>query len=127
MAKDDSELTPEYMSLADEFLADALMKEAADYVQRGRRHQSLQLSELNDRWVAAFRDVFARRLGQRVTDMDDLGAELRLRGLEPPYDRVVVEVQKIQDELERLGPNSASESHRRAIGEFLTERRKAKH
>jgi len=76
MAEDDAD-----HELANEFLTHVLMNETADYVRRGRQHESLQSSDLEDQWVAAVRDVFVHQKAERVRDMDDLAAELRLRGL----------------------------------------------
>jgi hypothetical protein len=67
MAKDD--FGPEDRALAEEFLAHELMNETTDYMRRGRRFGALELSELNDRWIAAFRDVISNNLRERIVDM----------------------------------------------------------
>jgi hypothetical protein len=122
MAKGDRK--PEDRALADEFLAHELMNETADYVRRGRRFLSLPLSELNERWIAAFRDVVSNSMVDRVVDMDDFAAELRLRELDPPLDRVADEVAKLTADLEKMGPDSPAV--RNAIQEFLIARSKPK-
>jgi hypothetical protein len=124
MTKDDPK--PEDRALTDEFLVHVLMRETADYVQRGRRFLSLPLSELNERWIAAFRDVIINNLRERIIDMDDLAAELRLRELDPPYDRVAEERAKMVAELYKLGPDSATPNMMNAIDEFLIARSKPK-
>jgi hypothetical protein len=124
MAKDVPK--PEDRALAEEFLAHALMNETADYVQRGRRFLSLPLSELDDRWIATFRDVFTNSLVDRIVEMDDLAAELRLRGLDSPYGRVADEIAKMTADLEKIGPNSATPNIKSAIQEFLIARSKPK-
>jgi hypothetical protein len=124
MTKDDPK--PEDRALVDEFLAHELMNETADYVRRGRRYLSLPLSELNDRWIPAFRDAVSNGMVDRVVDMDDLAAELRLRGLDPPFDRVADEVEKLTADLEKTGPDSTSPAVRNAIKEFLIARSKPK-
>jgi hypothetical protein len=124
MAKDDPE--SEYRALAEEFLAHELMSETADYVQRGRRFGSLELSELSDRWISAFRDAFTNSMADRVVEMNDLAAELRLRGLDPPYDRVAAEIAKMTTDLEKIGPDSAMPNIKSAIREFLIARSKPK-
>jgi hypothetical protein len=75
---------PEDRALLDEFLAHELMNETADYMRRGRRFLSLPLSELDDRWILAFRDAISNGMVDRIVDMDDFAAELRLRGIDPP-------------------------------------------
>jgi hypothetical protein len=75
---------PEDRALVDEFIAHELMNETADCMRRGRRFLSLPLSELNDRWILAFRDAISNGMVDRIVDMDDFAAELRLRGIDPP-------------------------------------------
>jgi hypothetical protein len=124
MSKDDPK--PEDRALVEEFLAHELMNETADYLRRGRRFLSLPLSELNDRWIPAFRDAILNKIVDRVLDMDDFAAELRLRGLDPPFDRVADDVAKITADLEKMGPDPESSAVRNAIREFLIARSKPK-
>jgi hypothetical protein len=119
------------IELADEFMQHALMEETKEYLQRGRQHVSLQLAELNDRWVTAFRDWFNHKEQEhgnqeRVIAIDDLSAELRLRGLEPPYASVPDEVAAMHAEMVQLGPDSASDSLRSKIRDFRIQRSKRK-
>jgi hypothetical protein len=121
MSKDD---------LGQEFLQHTLMEETADYLRRGRLHESLPLPELNELWVGAFRAWFEQRgqqeESQRLTVINDLSAELRLRGYDPPYDRVPEEASRMRAEVEQLGPDSASDSLRQKIREFITQKGKLK-
>jgi hypothetical protein len=90
------------IELVEEFLEHALMKETADYVQRGRQYATAFVADINDQWTAAFQAVFTQQQQHRIREMDDLAAELRIRGLEPPYDRVEQEVAALQEALTSL-------------------------
>jgi hypothetical protein len=47
---------------------------------------------MTEGWIIAVRSWLARKDRANERDMDDLAAELRLRGLEPPYDAVEQEL-----------------------------------
>jgi hypothetical protein len=68
----------------------------ADYELRGRPHCQMTLSELNDRWISAYREVFGDKSKAAVRDMSDYFAEFQLRGLRRLPDRVH-EIPGIQD------------------------------
>jgi hypothetical protein len=112
-------------ALADEFLAHMQMEGTVEYLARGRRHQALNLCDLNDQWTAAFLDAFPTGRRERVIDMDDLASELRLRGLDPPYDRVADEVAVMKDRLRQMEPAAAAQMLE-AVRQFLVERSKPK-
>lgn len=65
------------------------MDRTADYVSRGRIHQSRSTGELLERWKAAFE---ARAKEAHSKDLasteQDLHFELIIRGVKPPYDQV---------------------------------------
>jgi hypothetical protein len=113
-------------ALATEFLQHALMNETREYLSRGRMLSESSDEELQEIWVATFERWFAERTAENTRNMDDAAAELRLRNLEPPYDRVKDTTEKIQAEIKRLGPNSPSESLDRSIDEFFAARKKPK-
>jgi hypothetical protein len=83
--------------LAEEFLQHELMNETRTYIERGRRLQTLSNDEIVNTWVATFGRWFGEKTAGNSQDMDDAAAEIRLRGLEMPY-------QKIED------PNSCAPS-----------------
>jgi hypothetical protein len=112
--------------LAQEFLHHALMEETAAYLRRGRQHESLELPELNDHWVTAFRDWFDSREQSHALAVEDLAAELRLRGLDPPYSRIEEEASRMRAEVRELGSDSTSDSLRRQIGKFRIQRNERK-
>jgi hypothetical protein len=59
-----------------------------DYLARGRRFAKLDVERLNKDWIIAVRSWLAHKHRIKERMMDDLAAELRLRGLEPPYGAV---------------------------------------
>ena len=112
-------------ALAESYLQHELMNETKDYLDRGRRFKLLAVTELNEKWVIVFRR-FTAHDRTPIGEMDDLAAELRLRGLDPPYDRVRSEMSKLQDEIKRLGPDAPSDRLDERIARFLAEHKKAK-
>lgn len=80
------------------------MEETAAYLGRGRRFSALSPSELELRWVEAFRTWLGERTDSHLQQMDDLSAELRLRGLEPPYHLVKKESEAIREEIRVADP-----------------------
>ena len=70
---------------------------AADYVRRGRAHRGLTDADLAGAWVAAFRAYSHNPDPARPSRsaLEDLEAELNLRQIDPPFDAV-------REDLERL-------------------------
>ena len=69
---------------------------AADYVRRGRAHRNLTDAELREEWKAAFRAHSQEpRPGLLRRTLQDFQAELDLRKLDPPFDAV-------REDLDRL-------------------------
>jgi hypothetical protein len=64
------------------------MNETRDYVARGRAFEGREDTELIDLWVAAFEKLFITRGPEAKLMVDDIQAELRLRKIEPPEDRI---------------------------------------
>lgn len=70
------------------FLQSELMEETASYLKRGRGFAGLAPDELERKWTASFNAWVAhRREAERILT-EDLEAELRIRGLEPPLHAV---------------------------------------
>jgi hypothetical protein len=68
------------------YLASKTLDEDAQYVARGRMHRQLSKEELIAKWAAAFRRMADEPLDRCLrSSEEDLAAELRLRGIEPPY------------------------------------------
>ena len=93
-------------AMANAMLEDALMKETAAYLSRGRRHSTKSDDDVKRGWTAAFKGWrVAASSPDAQREMDDLAAELRLRRLEPPYDAVEAEMEAMRQEIERAGPD----------------------
>jgi hypothetical protein len=76
----------------DAFLQHTSLGQRRDYLARGRRFGTLDGGQLRESWIIAVRNWLARKDRAAELTMDDLTAELRLRGLEPPYDAIKQEL-----------------------------------
>jgi hypothetical protein len=112
---------------ADEYLQHVLMNETKAYFDRGQRFAMLDVAQLNEKWVVAFKAYFADHNRQQGLEMDDLAAELRLRGLDPPFEAVKAEISKLERALKRIGPHASSPEFEQKVSEFLEQRSKPKH
>jgi hypothetical protein len=113
--------------LAEEFLQHELMNETRAYIERGRRLQTLSDDEIVNTWVATFERWFDEKTAVNSRDMDDAAAEIRLRGLEMPYERVKNKTRALRAELAWLDPeNPSSPEIDRKISDYLEARRKPK-
>ena len=70
------------------FLQLRSIEQRRDYLARGRRFAMLDGVQLSENWITAVRNWLARKDRTSELMMGALTAELRLRGLEPPYDAV---------------------------------------
>jgi hypothetical protein len=84
------------------------MNETRDYVARGRTFKGLQDADAIDMWVAAFEKLFVVRTPEVKLMVDDIQAELRLRKLEPPADRIRTILEKSR--AESLKPSAANDA-----------------
>jgi hypothetical protein len=106
-------------AIVNAFLQHKSMKQMQDYLARGRRFAELDMERLNKDWIIAVRSWLAHKHRTKERLMDDLAAELRLRGLEPPYGAVE------QDLADRSAQTSETERKRtvreiaQEIGEFM--------
>ena len=112
---------------AEEYLQHVLMNETKAYFDRGRRFAKLGVAELNEKWVVVFKAHFADHKRKQGLEMDDLAAELRLRGLDPPFEAVKAEISKMEGALKRKGPYASSPEFDQKVSEFLEQRSKPKH
>src|SRR5262245_17859803 len=83
-------LDPE--AIVSAFLQHKSMEQMQDYLARGRRFAKFDVERLNKVWIIAVRSWLAHKHRTKERVMDDLAAELRLRGLEPPYGAVEQEL-----------------------------------
>lgn len=104
--KDEMRLTVEA------FLQDKSMNEAADYVARGRAHKDEEIGVLKERWIESFK-LWAADPAQ-VRRMNDLKAEIELRGEEPPYEAIEAELEAVTA---RVAAIKASDEAKIAFGE----------
>ena len=104
-----------------------MLEQTRDYLTRGRRFERLRIDQLNEEWAKAFRQFVRRQIGPYVRDMDDAGAELRLRGEEFPTHLVTAEVELLRAAIQRVGPISPSAEFDRKIDEFIRDMNKPKH
>jgi hypothetical protein len=72
--------------------SDDAIDRVARYAWRGRRYQSLSDTELSKQWIKSFRSTVAEPDNKtfRSTE-EDLFAEHRLRRLQPPYEKVATD------------------------------------
>ena len=86
------------------------MQRAEDYLARGRIHESAETAALKRQWVEAFRR-FVDNLGDPslARAHEDIQAELRLRGEEPPFAEVEKETEaffeRVRAAVERVKRN----------------------
>ena len=109
------------------FLQNQSLEQTQDYLARGRRFAKLDVGQLNEDWIIAVRSWLARKDRARERMMDDLTAELQLRGSEPPYDAVKKELAARFAGIEDAAQNKIRSEVAREIGEFMREREKPLH
>jgi hypothetical protein len=108
------------------FLQRRGIEQRRSYLARGRRFVVLDVGQLSKSWITAVKNWLARKDRASEITMDDLTAELRLRGLEPPYDAVREELATRlarMDETQR----KAARKFAREIGVFIRESDKSLH
>ena len=79
-------LAERFGALPEVWLRNELLEQTRDYLTRGRRFERLRLDQLNNLWAEAFRQFVRQKIGPHLRDMDDAGAELRIRNEEFPTD-----------------------------------------
>jgi len=109
------------------FLQHTSIGQRRDYLARGRRFGTLDGGQLRESWIIAVRNWLARKDRAAELTMDDLTAELRLRGLEPPYDAVKQELATPFGRISEFAQNKAGREFAREIGMFRRENDKALH
>jgi len=97
------------------------------YLARGRRFIVLDVGQLSKSWITAVKNWLARKDRASEITMDDLTAELRLRGLEPPYDAVKQELATRFAGMEEATQRKAGRKFAREIGMFIRESDKSLH
>ncbi|WP_047308581.1 hypothetical protein [Rhodopseudomonas palustris] len=100
------------------------LRDTRDYLSRGRLLANLNDAELGDRWVGTFRAWLTGEAGLALRNMNDAAAELRLRSLALPYDRVAREMDSIQRAFIQIAPDASPITVNLEIEEFLRVRGK---
>jgi hypothetical protein len=78
------------------FLANQQVDQIADYASRGRVYERLTDGELAEKWIHAFRQFADAPSDERKRAIEiDLKAEFQLRSIEPPYDQVRSEINRV--------------------------------
>jgi hypothetical protein len=113
-------------ALAISYMQHELLNETRDYLERGRALKSISDAEALDTWVATFEQWFEKSTKETVRNMDDAAAELRLRKLDLPEDRVRAKIDLLSAEIKRRGPDARSDILDQRIDEFLAAYEKPK-
>lgn len=103
--------------LVEAFLKNKMMEEMQTYLSVGRRFKDAPEEDLKRDWVAAFRALIKGNQGV-VKDLDDLGAELRFRGVDTPDELVSAEGAEAVRRLKSEGLLD-TEAAKQEIGKFL--------
>ena len=112
-------------ALVNAFLKHKGMEQRQDYLARGRRFATLDVGQLTEGWIIAVRNWLAHKDRTNELHMDDLAAELRLRGLEPPYGAVEQELVNRSAQTNEAERQKTLREIAREIGEFMREIGKA--
>ena len=119
---DESAEDPRYPeAIVDAFLQHKSMEQMQGYLARGRRFAKLDVVRLNKDWITAIRSWLAHKHRTKERLMDDLSAELRLRGLEPPYRAVEQELADRSAQTNEAKRKKTMREVAREIGEFMRE------
>jgi hypothetical protein len=109
------------------FLQRRSIEQRRNYLARGRRFVILDAGQLSNSWISAVRNWLARKDRTSEVTMDDLTAELRLRGLEPPYDAVKQELASGFARMNEGTQRKVGRDFARQVGMFLRESDKPLH
>ena len=78
------------------FMANEQVDQIADYANRSRIYERLTDGELAEKWIQSFRLFADAPSDERRRAIEiDLKAEFQLRSIEPPYDQVRSEINRV--------------------------------
>jgi hypothetical protein len=103
------------------------LQQMQDYLARRRRFTKLDVAQLNADWIIAVRSWLAHKDRTNEQMMDDLAAELLLRGIEPRYGAVKQELTDRSAQKKEAERNKAVKEVAREIGEFMREKERPLH
>jgi|SRR5436309_6181605 hypothetical protein len=104
------------------FLQHRIREQRRNYLARGRRFVILEVEQLSKSWITAVRNWLACKDRAAEVTMDDLTAELRLRGLEPPYEAVKQELAIRFAGTDEVANRKVVREFARQIGTFVRSR-----
>lgn len=110
-----------------EFLQRRSIEQRRSYLARGRRFVILDVGQLSKSWITAVRNWLARKDRAAEITMDDLTAELRLRGLEPPYEAIKQEMAIRFARSDEVAQKKVMIEFARQVGMFIRESDKPLH
>jgi hypothetical protein len=85
--------------MAKAFLDHQEMEETRAYLERGREFKGAPAEGIEEAWAVAFKLVYEYGESSHRDQLNDLAAELRLRGLEPPGHLVQETIGVLQERL----------------------------
>jgi hypothetical protein len=109
------------------FLQRRNIDQRRSYLARGRRFIVLDVGQLSKSWITAVKNWLASKDRASEITMDDLTAELQLRGLEPPYDGVKQALATRLAGMDETTQRKAGRKLAREIGLFIGESDKSLH
>ena len=109
------------------FLQHKSLEQTQDYLARGRRFAKLDTQRLNKGWIIAVRGWLANKYRTKEREMDDLAAELRLRGLEPPYLAVERELANCSAQTKESERKKVLRAFAREIDELMRDNQRPLH
>src|SRR5262249_43893219 len=109
------------------FLQHKSLEQMQDYLARGRRFTTFDVRQLTEDWITAVRSWLAHKDYTKERMMDHLAAELRLRGLEPPYLAVEQELPDRSAQTKEAERKKVLRAFAREIGEFVQENQRPLH
>jgi hypothetical protein len=106
-------------AIVNAFLRHKGLEQTQHYLTRGRRFAKLDVAQLNADWIIAVRSWLAHKDRAKERTMDGLAAELRLRGLEPPYGAVEQELADRSSQTNEAERKKTVREVAREIREFM--------
>jgi hypothetical protein len=107
-------------------LADRQMEEVAAYLRLGRPFKEMPEADFKTRWAAAFERVYELEERQYRQQVDDFGAELQLREIEPPVHLVEKTMKIIQQRISDMRVE-ARDASLEAVRDFIEKMDEPKH
>jgi hypothetical protein len=106
-------------AIIDALLASERMECTRSYLSRGRRFVGMKTDEIKQRWIAATRKFQVSYGEVDPREMDDLTSELDLRKVEPPWEAVRDETERVAQRIKRDDDPETQARVRARIRKFL--------